>query len=270
MAASPVTLHTTDTGGTGAPVVLIHGWPLSGASWSHQITAFKDAGYRVITYDRRGFGESEKPAEGYDYDTFADDLHRVLESLDVTEATLIGFSMGGGEVARYASRHGLDRVRSVVFAAAVPPYLQQGPDNPDGPLDEATYQQLRGSLEEDREAFFDEFTTGFFSVGEQLTVSEEERQQAVELARQSDQQAALASMDAWATTDFRDDLPAVTVPALVIHGDGDATVPLEGSGQRTHEALRDSTLVVVEGAPHGFNVSHADQFNAAILDFLAR
>lgn len=270
MAASPTTLHTTDTGGPGRPVVLIHGWPLSGKSWSHQIDVFKDAGYRVITYDRRGFGESEKPSEGYDYDTFADDLQQVLESLRVEDATLVGFSMGGGEVARYASRHGLDRVRSVVFAAAVPPYLLQGPENPEGPLDEASYKELRGALEQDREAFFDEFTTGFFSVGDRLTVSENERQQAIELARQSDQGAALGAMDAWATTDFRANLTSVTVPALVIHGDGDATVPLEGSAQRTHQALSDSSLVVIEGAPHGFNVSHAEQFNSAVLDFLRR
>lgn len=270
MAASPVTLHTTDTGGSGRAVVLIHGWPLSGEAWQHQIGPLKEAGYRVITYDRRGFGTSDKPAEGFDYDTFADDLQRVLESLQLEDVTLLGFSMGGGEVARYASRHGLDRVRSVVFAAAVPPYLMNGADNPEGPLDEASYKGLRGSLEEDREAFFDEFATGFFSAGDQLTVSEEERQQAIGLARQSDQGAALGAMDAWATTDFRADLQSVTVPTLVIHGDADATVPMEGSGQRTHQAISGSELVIIEGAPHGVNVSHADQFNSAVLDFLAR
>lgn len=263
-------LHINDTGGAGRPVVLIHGWPLSGDSWSAQVDPLQDAGYRVVTYDRRGFGRSEKTATGYDYDTFADDLHDVLEALQLQDATLVGFSMGGGEVARYAQRHGTERLHSVVFAAAVPPFLMQSSENPEGPLDEETFTQMRGSLEEDREAFFDEFATGFFSADGQLTVSEEQRQEAVAMAKESDQNAALSAMDAWATTDFREDLKAVNVPALVIHGDSDATVPLEGSGERTHQALTDSELKVLPGAPHGLNVSHAGAFNDALLEFLKR
>jgi non-heme chloroperoxidase len=270
MSAEPVKLHIDDTGGTGRPVVLIHGWPLAADSWSEQIAPLRDAGHRVVSYDRRGFGRSEKPQDGYDYDALADDLDQVIRSLDLQDVTLVGFSMGGGEVARYASRHGMDRIHSVVFAAAVPPYLMQSSDNPDGPLDEETFQGLRGSLEEDRESFFEEFTTGFFSAGQELTVSEEQRQEAVQMAHQSDQNAALACMDAWAHTDFRSDLEAVTVPALVIHGDSDATVPFEGSGKRTHEALADSELALVKGAPHGLNVSHVTEFNAALIPFLAR
>lgn len=265
-----VHLHINDTGGEGRPVVLIHGWPLSGASWSEQVGPLQDAGYRVITYDRRGFGASDTPGSGYDYDTLADDLHDVLNSLDVQDATVVGFSMGGGEVARYASRHGLDRIRSLVFAAAVPPYLLQGPENPDGPLDEESYRGMRHELEHDPTAFLDGFVTGFFSAGGELTVTEAQRKEALHLAGQADVGAALATMDAWATTDFRGDLQAVTVPTLVIHGDGDGTVPLEGSGQRTHAALVDSELVVVPGAPHGLNVSHAGQFNEALLEFLGR
>lgn len=270
MSENSANLHVNDTGGTGRPVVLIHGWPLAGESWSAQIGPLQDAGYRVITYDRRGFGRSEKPAAGYDYDTFADDLHEVLASLQLQEITLVGFSMGGGEVARYAHRHGTARLHSVVFAAAVPPYLMQSSQNPEGPLDEETFTRMRGGLEQDRSAFFEDFTTGFFSVSGELTVSEEQRQDAVEMAKQSDQFAALASMDAWATTDFRDDLRAVDVPTLVIHGDSDATVPLEGSGQRTHEAVAGSELKVIQGAPHGLNVSHAQEFNEALLGFLQR
>lgn len=270
MSENSANLHVNDTGGTGRPVVLIHGWPLAGESWSAQIGPLQDAGYRVITYDRRGFGRSEKPAAGYDYDTFADDLHEVLESLQLQEVTLVGFSMGGGEVARYAHRHGTARLHSVVFAAAVPPYLMQSSQNPEGPLDEETFTRMRGGLEQDRSAFFEDFTTGFFSVSGELTVSEEQRQDAVEMAKQSDQFAALASMDAWATTDFRDDLRAIDVPTLVIHGDSDATVPLEGSGQRTHEAVAGSELKVIQGAPHGLNVSHAQEFNEALLGFLQR
>lgn len=165
MSTEAVKLHIDDTGGTGRPVVLIHGWPLASESWSEQVRPLQDAGHRVITYDRRGFGRSEKPQDGYDYDTLADDLDHVIRSLDLHDVTLVGFSMGGGEVARYASRHGLDRVHSVVFAAAVPPFLQQSSNNPDGPLDDETFQGLRGSLEKDRDSFFEDFTTGFFSVG---------------------------------------------------------------------------------------------------------
>lgn len=270
MSENSAHLHLNDSQGPGRPVVLIHGWPLSGESWAEQIGPLQEAGHRVITYDRRGFGKSEKTASGYDYNTFADDLHDVLESLDLQDATLVGFSMGGGEVARYVSRHGTSRLRSVVFAAAVPPYLMQSSQNPDGPLDEETFTQMRSGLEQDREAFFEEFTTGFFSVDGELAVTEEQRQEAVGMAHQSDQFAALASMDAWATTDFREDLQAVDVPTLVIHGDSDATVPLEGSGQRTHEAVADSELKVIQGAPHGLNVSHAEDFNAALLSFLQR
>ncbi|MFC7430754.1 MULTISPECIES: alpha/beta fold hydrolase [unclassified Agrococcus] len=263
-----VRLHITDSGGEGRPIVLIHGWPLSGESWKPQRRALTAAGYRVVDYDRRGFGESDKPEDGYDYDTFADDLQSVLTSLDLVDVTLVGFSMGGGEVARYVSRHGEARIRSVVFAAAVTPYMHKTDDNPDGPLDDELYGQLRGGLVEDRDAFFDDFTTGFFSVGDDLKVSEEERQAAIAMCQQSSQTAAVAAMDAWATTDFRADLAAVTVPTLVIHGDGDGTVPFEGSGKRTHEAIAHSQLVVIEDAPHGFNASHADEFDAALLQFV--
>lgn len=264
-----VNLHVEDTGGSGRPVVLIHGWPLSGASWSDQASPLQQAGYRVITYDRRGFGDSEVPEAGFDYDTLADDLQRVLVDADVTDATLVGFSMGGGEVARYLSRHGTERIRSVVFAAAIPPYLLKSEDNPEGPLDEAAYREMRSALEQDREGFLDGFTTTFFSAGGQLKVSEEQRQQALALAAQADLSAALQTMDAWATTDFRDDLKAITVPALVIHGDGDGIVPFEGSGQRTHEALSGSRLELIQGAPHGLNVSHAQEFDRVLLDFLS-
>ena len=271
VSASPrVRLHVEDSGGSGRPVVLIHGWPLSAASWSEQVGPLKDAGYRVVAYDRRGFGRSDKPADGYEYDTLANDLAGVLEDLDLRDVTLVGFSMGGGEVARYVANHGEDRLHSVVFAAAVPPYLMKTDDNPDGPLTQDKAQEMEDGLKADRETFFDGFTTDFFSVDGTLKVDESQRQDAIALARQSDQTAALGCMKAFATTDFRQDLKQVTVPTLVLHGDGDATVPFEGSGQRTHAAIAGSELVVVPDAPHGFNVSHADAFNRALLDFLAR
>jgi non-heme chloroperoxidase len=262
-------LRVRDTGGDGRPVVLIHGWPLSADSWSEQIPALQDAGYRVVAYDRRGFGKSD-PGDGYDYDKLSDDLANVVSDLDLSDVTLVGFSMGGGEVARYVSRHGQDALHSVVFAAAIPPFMLKTDDNPDGPLTEEAAAGMRSGLEDDRDSFFDGFTTQFFSAGDELKVSEEQRQEAVALCKLSDQQAALGCMEAFGTTDFRDDLTKLTVPTLVIHGDSDGIVPLEGSGSLTHQAVEGSTLVVLEGAPHGCNVSHAEEFNAALLEFLEK
>jgi non-heme chloroperoxidase len=260
-------VHVVAEAGAGRPVVLIHGWPLSGESWSAQVPALKDAGYKVVTYDRRGFGKSD-PGDSYDYDALSDDLDNVLSDLDLTDVTLVGFSMGGGEVARYISRHGEDRLHSVVFAAAVPPALLQSDDNPDGPLTKEAADEMRSGLEDDRDAFFEDFITTFFSAGDDLKVSEEQRKDAVALCQQSNQEAALGCMEAFATTDFREDLKKIDVPVLVIHGDSDGIVPFEGSGKRTHESIDGSDLVLIEGAPHGFNLSHADEFNAALLEFL--
>lgn len=270
MSASPVRLHIEDTGGTGRPVILIHGWPLSAEAWKTQVPLLRDAGYRVISYDRRGFGRSDKPADGYDYDTLAADLASVIDERDLRDVTLVGFSMGGGEVARYIAQHGQERLHSVVFASAVPPYMLQGADNPEGPLTQAKADEMRAGLEKDREAFFDGFTRDFFSANGQLMVTEQVRQDAIALCHQSDQIAALGCMQAFATTDFRADLKKVTVPTLVLHGDSDATVPFEGSGKRTHAAIAGSEVVVLKNAPHGCNTSHADDFNLALLDFLKK
>jgi pimeloyl-ACP methyl ester carboxylesterase len=263
-------LHVDDTGGSGRPVVLIHGWPLSGESWSEQVPALSDAGYRVVTYDRRGFGRSDKPLTGYTYDTLTEDLHTVLEELDLTDVTLVGFSMGGGEVARYFSAYGVERLHSVVFASAVPPYLMKTRGNPDGPLEASQAAAMTAGLTANQETFYDDFTTQFFSANGRLVVTEQQRQDALALAMQSSKVAALACMAAFANTDFREDLPKVTVPTLVIHGDADATVPFDGSGARTHAAIPHSEVHVVAGGPHGVNVSHADEFNRVLLDFLAR
>ena len=263
-------LHVDDTGGSGRPVVLIHGWPLSGESWKEQVPAFAEAGYRVVTYDRRGFGRSDKPLTGYSYDTLAEDLHTLLTELDLQDVTLVGFSMGGGEVARYFTKYGAERLHSVVFASAVPPYLMKTDDNPDGPLEKAQAAQMTAGLTKSEDDFYDQFTTDFFSVDGVLKVTEEQRQEAIALAKQSAKHAALACMTAFATTDFREDLPNVSVPALVIHGDGDATEPLAGSGARTHAALPGSEYHVITGGPHGVNVSHAEEWNRVVLDFLAK
>lgn len=263
-------LHVEDTGGSGRAVVLIHGWPLSAQAWKDQVPALVQAGWRVVSYDRRGFGRSDKPPSGYDYDVLADDLARVIAQCGLDDATLVGFSMGGGEVARYVARHGPLQLRSVVFAAAVPPYLMNTPDNPEGPLPESKAMEMKQALDNDRDAFFDQFTKDFFSADGTLCVDEAQRQAAIALCRQCDQRAALACIDAFATTDFRADLARISVPTLVIHGDADAIVPLEGSGARTHQAIPRSELEVVKGAPHGLNVSHKDAFNRALLSFLGR
>jgi len=265
-----INLHVDDTGGNGRTVVLIHGWPLSGESWAHQVAAFEAAGHRVVTYDRRGFGRSDKPLTGYSYDTLTEDLHAVLEALDLNDVTLVGFSMGGGEVARYFSKYGAERLRSVVFAAAVPPYLLKTPGNPDGPLEATEAAKMTAGLTANQDTFYDDFTKNFFSVDGQLVVSEEERQAALTLAHQAFKPAALEAMASFANTDFREDLEKVTVPTLVIHGDGDAVVPFEGSGARTHAAIAGSELHVIAGGPHGINASHPEEFNRVILEFLAR
>lgn len=269
IASNGITLHYTDTGGIGRPVVLVHGWPLSGASWSQQVPALQEAGYRAITYDRRGFGESDKPESGYDYDTLTADLAGLVEALDLRDAVLVGFSMGGGEVVRYAARHNAPgRVSGVVLAGAVPPYLLKSDDNPDGGLERADVDEMKDGASGDRAGFLDGFTTGFFSVDGELAVTEEQRQEALALAAAARDEAVVGCIEAFGTTDFRDDVAQVALPTLVIHGDSDAIVPFEVSGRRSAEAIAGSSLVVVEGAPHGFNVSHAERFNRELLAFL--
>lgn len=232
--------------------------------------AIVDAGFRAVVYDRAGFGQSEKPEDGFDYDSLAGDLDALIEGEGLTDVTLVGFSMGGGEVARYIANYGERRLRSVVFAAAVPPYLMKSAVNPEGPLTKEKAAEMEAGLKADRQAFFDQFTTQFFSAKGVLKVTEAERQKAIALCNQSDQTAALSCMEAFGTTDFREDLTKITVPTLVIHGDSDATVPLEGSGARTHAAIKHSELVVLKDAPHGMNVSHGAEFNAGLIDFLKR
>ena len=264
-----VSLHVEDTGGEGRPVVLIHGWPLSGASWSEQVAALSRAGFRVVTYDRRGFGASSKPGADstYDYDTLTGDLDAVLNGLDLQDATIVGFSMGGGEVARYLGTRGAGRVRSAVFAAAIPPCLKLDDDHPEGAVDDATVVGMQEALRADPPGFLDAFTRNFFSAHGQLKVTEEQRQQALALGLQADVHAASECIRSW-TEDFTADLAGITVPTLVIHGDADAIVPLEKSGQRTHEQVPGSLLHVIAEGPHGINASHADEFNGALLTFL--
>jgi non-heme chloroperoxidase len=266
---TPIELHYEDYG-TGKPVVLIHGWPLSGRSWENQVPALVEAGHRVITYDRRGFGTSSQPWGGYDYDTFAADLDTLLTHLDLREITLVGFSMGGGEVVRYLSTYGDERVSKAVLAAAVPPFLYKSDDHPEGALDDATINSFLDAVTKDRLAFLDGFTTNFFSAGGELKVSQGQREYARDIAAFASPKGTHDCIIAFGKTDFRDDLSKVAVPTLIIHGDSDAIVPFEASGKLSAKAIAGSDLVVIKGGPHGINASHANEFNQALLDFLTR
>jgi non-heme chloroperoxidase len=266
---NPIELHYEDYG-SGRPVVLIHGWPLSGRSWEAQVPALIQAGRRVITYDRRGFGQSSQPWNGYDYNTFATDLEALLKHLNVSDAALVGFSMGGGEVARYVGKFGTSRVSQAVFASAVPPFLHKEAGNPDGGLDDATIGQFEQGVKKDRIAFLEQFSQSFFSAKGKLQVSEQQRQYAVAIAAVASPKGTLDCVSAFGRTDFRGDLKKLTIPTLVIHGDSDAVVPFEVSGKRTHEAIAGSRLTLIKGGPHGVNASHPEQFNSALVEFLGK
>lgn len=265
-----VNLYYEDLG-EGDPVVLIHGWPLSGRAWEAQLGPLVSNGHRVITYDRRGFGESSQPWHGYDYETFAADLDALMSDLDLRDATLVGFSMGGGEVVRYLSKYGSDRVAQAVLASAVPPYLYKSTDNPDGGLDDATIDGMLEGIDADRPKFLRSFVKDFFSgSGLGNDASTEMREYSEQIARLASVKGTRDCVVAFSQTDFRDDLTRLTVPTLVIHGDADKTVPFEVSGKRAAESISGAELVVLKGAPHGCNVTHAEEFNAALLSFLAR
>jgi non-heme chloroperoxidase len=266
---NPVEIFYEDHG-TGAPVVLIHGWPLSGRSWEPQVPALLDADYRVITYDRRGFGASSQPWEGYDYDTFAADLNTLITSIGLTGVTLVGFSMGGGEVVRYLSRYGSGAVSKVVLAGAVPPFLLKTDDNPDGGLTDADVDGMQAGVRADRPKFFDEFFPAFCSAGKKLKVSDAQVRYLHLLAMGASPKGTVDCISAFSRTDFRGDLSAVTVPTLVIHGDSDNIVPFEVSGHRSAEAIAGAELVVLKDGPHAIGLSHPEEFNTALLEFLAR
>ncbi|AFC30695.1 Putative non-heme chloroperoxidase [Paenibacillus mucilaginosus 3016] len=266
--AVPVEIYYEDHG-TGKPVVLIHGWPLSGRSWEAQVPALIEAGYRVITYDRRGFGKSSQPWNGYDYDTFAADLHKLIEHLDLRDVTLVGFSMGGGEVARYVGTYGSDRVKKAVFAASVVPYFYKSDEHPEGGLAEEAIQSFQAGIKADRIAFLEAFIKNFFAAGDRTDlVSEPFRLYNLNIASYASPKGTLDCIDAFGRTDFRADVAKFTIPTLIIHGDADAIVPVEVSGQRAHDLIPGSQLAVIKGGPHGLNATHPEEFNAILIDFL--
>lgn len=264
---TPVRLYYEDSGGDGRPVVLIHGWPLSAAGWASNTGALVGAGYRVVAYDRRGFGRSDKPEDGYEYDTLASDLNELLTELDLTGAVLVGFSMGGGEVARYIGTYGEGRLAGAVLAAAITPALCVTDDNPDGGMPWQGFVDLRDSCAADRNGFVEQFMTWFFSNPSELAVTPEQFTEVLGIAAQGSDAALQETILAWAT-DLRADVAAFTVPTLVIHGDSDNNVPFEASGKRAAAAIAGARLHVVAGGPHGINVSHAEEFNRVLLEFL--
>ena len=256
--------------GSGKPVVLIHGYPLSGASWEKQVAVLLAAGHRVITYDRRGFGKSSQPTTGYDYDTFAEDLHKLVTHLKLRDFALVGFSMGGGEVARYLGKYGSKGVSKAVFISSVPPFLLKTPDNPEG-VDGTIFDGIQKAIVGDRYAFFTEFFKNFYNTDAFLgkRVSEQAIRASWNIAASASATASLACVPTW-HEDFRENLKRVDVPTLVIHGDADRIVPISAAGLRTAKLIKGARLFVVRDGPHCITWTHADEVNSELLDFLGQ
>jgi pimeloyl-ACP methyl ester carboxylesterase len=254
--------------GAGRPVILVHGWPLSVASWEKEVPVLLEAGHRVITYDRRGFGDSSRPASGYDYDTFAEDLDKLITKLDLRDIALAGFSMGGGEVARYLGKHGSQRVSRAIFISSVPPFLVKTPDNPEG-VDRSVFEGIKQAIASDRPAFLSKFFADFYNVDvlRGKRISDQAIQLSWNIGAVASPKGTLDCVSAW-LTDFRKDLQSIKVPTLVIHGDADRILPIAATGKRTHELVKGSKFVVVEGGPHGITWTHAEQVNQALIQFL--
>jgi pimeloyl-ACP methyl ester carboxylesterase len=256
--------------GSGKPIVLIHGYPLSGASWEKQTAVLLAAGYRVITYDRRGFGKSSQPTTGYNYDTFAEDLHKIVSQLGLSDFALAGFSMGGGEVARYLGKYGSQGVSKAVIISGVPPFLLKTADNPEG-VDAGVFEGIQKAVAADRYAFFTDFFKNFYNTDLLLgkRVSEQAVQASWNLAAGASATASLACVPTW-HEDFRADLSRIDVPTLVIHGDDDRILPIAASGNRTAKLIKGARLVVVKDGPHCITWTHADEVNRELVGFLGQ
>ena len=256
--------------GSGNPIVLIHGYPLNGASWEKQVPVLLAAGHRVITYDRRGFGKSSQPTEGYNYDTFAQDLHKLVTHLQLHNFALVGFSMGGGEVARYIGKYGSKSVRQAVIIGGVPPFLLKTPDNQEG-VDKSVFEGIEKAVAADRYAFFTDFFKNFYNTDLLLgkRISEPAVQASWNLAASASATASLACVPTW-HEDFRKDVAKIDVPTLVIHGDADRIVPFAASGQRTAKLIHGARLSIIKDGPHAVNWTHAEEVNSALVNFLGK
>jgi non-heme chloroperoxidase len=266
--SAAIEIHYEDHG-SGDPIVLIHGYPLDGNSWERQERVLLAGGYRVVSYDRRGFGRSSQPTVGYDYDTFAADLNALLEHLQLEDVVLAGFSMGTGEVVRYLATYGSRRVRKAALLGALPPFLLKTADNADG-VDGKVFEGLKAAIISDRYAYFKDFFDSFYNVDTLggTRISEQAWQASFNVAAGASPYATYACVDTW-LTDFRDDLPRIDVPTLVVHGTDDRILPFEATAQRLPALIDDLTLVAVEGGPHNIGWTHPDEVNGALLEFLA-
>ncbi|HEY2512903.1 MAG TPA: alpha/beta hydrolase [Polyangiaceae bacterium] len=256
--------------GSGAPVILIHGYPLSGASWEKQLPVLLNAGCRVITYDRRGFGKSSQPTAGYNYDTFAEDLHKLVGHLRLPEFSLVGFSMGGGEVARYIGKYGSKGVTKAAILGGVPPFLRKAADNPEG-VDGSVFDGIGKAVSADRYAFFTEFFKNFFNTDVHLgkRISEQAVQASWNVAASASSFASFACVPTWGE-DFRKDVARIDIPTLVIHGEADRIVPLNAAGARTAKLVKGAKLVTIKDGPHAVNWTHSDEVNVELVKFLGR
>ena len=256
--------------GSGTPIILIHGYPLNGASWERQTAALLKAGHRVITYDRRGFGKSSQPTTGYNYDTFAADLRAVITTLKLDDVTIAGFSMGGGEVARYFGKYGSKGISKAIIVSGVPPYLVKTADNPEG-VDKSVFDGIEQAIIADRFAFFDGFFQNFYNTDVLMDkrISKFAVQASWNVAVTSSAAATLACVPAW-YEDFRQDIPKIDVPTLVLHGDADRILPIASTGARTGTMIKGAKYVVIAGAPHGMGWTHADEVSAEMVKFLAQ
>ena len=263
-----IEIHYEDHG-SGDPVVLIHGYPLNGNSWERQERELLAKGYRVISYDRRGFGRSSQPTVGYDYDTFAADLNALLEHLDLNDIVLVGFSMGTGEVTRDLGSYGSARVRKAALLGAIPPYLRKTDDNPEG-VDGAVFDQIKAAIATDRYAWFKDFFDNFYNTDKLMPerISEQAWQASFNVAAGASPFASYACVDTW-LTDFRGDLPKIDVPVLVVHGTDDRILPFEATAARLPDLIDDVKLVAIEGGPHNIAWTHPDEVNAALLEFIS-
>jgi non-heme chloroperoxidase len=265
--STPIDLYYEDHG-SGRPVVLIHGYPLSGASWEKQTPVLLAAGHRVITYDRRGFGKSSQPTTGYDYDTFAEDLHTLITHLELRDLSLVGFSMGGGEVARYFGKYGSEGVRKAVILSGVPPYLLKAPDNPEG-VDKSVFAGIEAAIKADRYAFFSDFFANFYNTDVLLgkRVSQQTVQASWNVAIGSSATATLECVHTW-YSDFRKDVARIDVPTLVMHGDADRILPITASGARTARLIKGAKYVVIKDGPHNIAWTHPEIVNPELVRFL--
>jgi non-heme chloroperoxidase len=267
--SSNIDLYYEDHG-SGRPIVLIHGYPLSGASWEKQVPVLLSAGHRVITYDRRGFGKSSQPTTGYNYDTFAEDLHQVITRLELRDFVLGGFSMGGGEVARYFGKYGSQGVSKAVIISGVPPFLLKTQDNPEG-VDGSVFDGIQKAIVADRYAFFTEFFKNFYNTDVLLgkRISEEAVRASWNVAAGSSATATFACVPTW-HEDFRQDLKRIDVPTLVLHGDADRILPITAAGLRTAKLIKGAKLKVVKDGPHCITWTHSDEVNSELMEFLGQ